>query len=160
MSDKKTPRQDLAVEWNGHESFTVGITHFPYESFDSFRDDLLELIRQGKPIDHALRKWEHQNRVEWQKTALLYLVTDIIHSKKPKAVAFAYAFLSGIAEMADGDSVPEQAKKLKVSKQALFQLIENVRDRLGGTLRAPTERSDEAKDNMRKRNFRKTKLLA
>jgi hypothetical protein len=70
-----------------------------------------------------------------------------------KLKVYQLAFVSGL-DIILNLSGPAIAESLGISKQAFFQGVEALRDRLGGRAKAPNMRDQEARANMRARGYR------
>lgn len=125
------------------------------DSLDSFADQVAEELSRGK--SHAQIISEHVERQlgeqKWEAIAAVLL--QIIDDDKPRLAARLLMYASGM--LTEGNlTLPEIAKMHGITKQAAQQKGERLRAKLDLPLTS-FMRSVEARETMRKNNFRKPK---
>jgi DNA-binding transcriptional regulator YdaS (Cro superfamily) len=150
----------IPIEWHGEEAFPVAITHFDPGELDSFADRLREAVKLGQPLEPLLAEWERAMEFPLMCRGITFGLAEIIGAKKPRVVTAALAFMVGM-DIMEGESQPEVARKLGISKQALNQTIESLRQRLaekfGTKILCISMRDEAAREKMRTRNYRRRK---
>jgi hypothetical protein len=125
------------------------------EEMDTFADFVAEELSKGKSHEQIVQE-QVETRLserEWEKIASVLLA--ILDDTKPKLAVRSMMWASGM--LAEGNlTLPQIARIHGTTKQAVQQKGERLRVKLNLPL-SPFMRSMEARENMRKANFRKPK---
>jgi len=140
--------------WN-EESFPVPIAHFDFDSLDKPADFIKEAIHKNQDIEPILESLINRIAAIRSASKIAILLGLILEASKPRMVAHQLVWGTGMTAL-DGAGSTELGKKYGVSKQAFEQGALRICEKL--SLRMTRNmRSEEAKDTMRKRNYRKVK---
>jgi hypothetical protein len=141
-------------EW-GEESFAVPIQQFDFNALDKPEDYIREAVKEGREIMPIVRAMVKQMTESEQAQTVRSVLALIVNAKKPKQHVDEIAFACGMS-LADGVTLVSLAKKWGVSKQAIQRNVDSVCDKLQ-IRKTRTMRSQEARQTMKKTNFRKEK---
>ena len=136
------------------DPIVVPITRWDSSSIDSLRDAALEALKDGT-IDALFAAYSSRQRMKWMIEGMNVTLIEIMESPNPKAAVKQLAFVGGL-NISLGKSGPQLAKECGMSKQAFFQAVERLKQKPPG-IKRPNERTEEAKQNMSKRNSRRGK---
>lgn len=145
--------QQVPLEWHEDEAVPVAVQHFDFASMDSLESHVQEALDKGERMEPILRSWLARESYELKREGLMAALSQIITSKRPDAAAWQLAFAAGL-HVSLGLSGPEIAERLGITKQAFFQGVERFRRQFFGGLINLTQRSAEARQKMRARNYR------
>jgi hypothetical protein len=143
------------ANWDEGQSFVVPIEQFDYASMDSPEDYVREAMQQGKPLSPIILGMVECAIAGRQVETVRKLMVLISDARKPRQRIDEIAFACGMS-LADGVTLVSLAKKWGTSKQAIQRNVEAVCDTLQ-IRKTRTMRGQEAKEHMRKANFRKGK---
>ena len=147
----------VPTEWIEGEAQAVRVSAFEFDRLDTEAAGLRELLARcgtDAELEAALdrirsrARWDHL--VEGFKTAL----SEIAPGPDMERRWWVLCFTAGM-DLTLGVSGPEIASRLGISKQAFFQDVERFSARLGRRILRLNMRDDTARENMRKRNYRK-----
>lgn len=149
----------VAVEWHDDQPVAVPVAHFDFDSFDSLKEIVLEVLAEGGDIEPILRSWMKREAFELKREGMVLALSELITSEKPGQAAAQLAFATGL-DVTLGLSGVDLAKKNGIRKQAFFQGVERFRARFFGRLIRLNQRDAEARQKMRLRNYRHPRAAA
>lgn len=151
----------VPVEWADGEARNVSVDIFDPTSLDTLSDLCAEALRAGQPIepilDAHLAQRLHDERREHLAEGISIALAEIIGSPNIAKTAAAFCFVAGL-DLGAGQSGPQLAEAHGVSKQDFFQEVNRIHARFGGRLKRLNQRDEEARANMRDRNFTRKKI--
>jgi len=151
--------QRVPVEWAQDGSpLPIPVTTWDPATLDTLEDIVVEEVRAGRPIAPILDRWRHGAEMDLKLEGFRTCLDEILHcvhldAAHIKLKVYQLAFVSGL-DIILNLSGPAIAENLGISKQAFFQGVESLRERLGGRAKAPNMRDKEARANMRARGYR------
>lgn len=151
----------VPVEWAQDGSpLPIPVSTWDPTSLDTLEDTILEEVRAGRPIAPILDRWRRSAEMDLKLEGFRTCLDEVLHSVNLDAAhiklkVYQLAFVSGL-DIILNLSGPAIAESLGISKQAFFQGVETLRDRLGGRAKSPNMRDQEARANMRARGYRAT----
>jgi len=130
---------------------------FPYHLLDHAVDEICEAVMQGRRPDamNILFSWASTHSEDRFVEGLKWGLCRVLAGNDAKQTAIFLAVATGL-HLTLGRSMADLAREACVTKQALQKGVENLRIRLDMP-RAANMRSDEAREKMRKNNYRPTK---
>ena len=138
------------------ESFPVPVEQFNFDSLDRPEDFIVEAVKRGESISELLSSIVNRVAAIKSATKIAALLSLILESKHPRMVVHQIIWVTGMT-LLDGAPITELAAKYGVTKQAFEQGAMRVCEKLD--LRPSRHmRSEEARENMSKRNSRRAKL--
>lgn len=126
------------------------------DAMDSFADSVREDLARGKSHEQIVQEAVEKMLAEQKWEAIAAALMRIIDASKPRLEARLTMYASGI--MAEGNlTLPEIARLHGITKQAAQQGVRRIVEDLNLPLTS-FMRSVEARESMRKFNFRKPKI--
>jgi hypothetical protein len=148
-----TPKIGLVpIEWNEGVSFELTpVFEWDPRSLDHFSDLAAEYREHGGDPKELLMRVLEPELQQLLATALRRMLGLIRHSKRPALAVDQLAWICGLSLM-ENVSLGKLAKSHNMSKQAFEQGADHYRQIL--TLRSQSARSEKARENMSRRNYR------
>lgn len=144
---------EVGVDWSAEEPQAIAVTGFDFDALDSPEDHLRELLANGGSLNTWLeeqtRMREFRARLEGFKDA----VAQMLESERPKLLAWAMAYACGMT-LTMGKSGPEIAAMFGRRKQAFYQEVDRICQRLGTRLVRLNQRDEASRVKMKRRNFK------
>lgn len=142
-------------EWeNGTSTHAIAATLFDPTSLDTLEDNARESLANGGSIKQIFEAWNRDALRAAMSEGIRAALSEILDSKKPQLAAAQLGFSVGLDAIM-GWTGPQMAKRFGISKQAFFQGVDVFRERYGCGLKRINGRSQAARTNMSKRNYRK-----
>lgn len=149
------PAFEIPVGFADDVSFAVPIAHFNHGELDSPEDHIREAVAQRKPVMPLVAKLCKVLIEREQVVAIKKVLGMVSKAKKPRKRVSELMFACGMYENDPRVTIYSLARDYGVSPQDIENGVNEVCDELG-LRKTRTMRSEEAKKEMSKRNYRPT----
>jgi len=151
----------VPVEWADGKARNVSVDIFDPTSIDTLADLCTEALQHGQPLepilDAHLAQRLYDERREHLAEGISIALAEIISAPNIQKTAAALCFAANL-DLGAGQNGRKLAAANGVSKQDFFQEVERIQKRFGGRLKRLSQRDEEARANMRARNFARKKI--
>jgi hypothetical protein len=148
----------IAVQWQDDVCFTVPITHPDHSAMDTIDDRVDEMRKHGKSCESLIDELVAEKLADARVDALTRLLAIVFKSNKPINALRQCACAVGLS-IATEETMETWAVKAGTSKQSFQQGVKAKAKRLE-LRQTRTMRSEEAREQMRLRNSRRSKITA